>query len=278
MFIIGIDAGNYETKVCTSEGINSFPSDIGEYRDRKLIETFSKDDIVWEYKGTKGFGGTLAKFESEFNGTIKGKTKAHSEAILRVLIAIHMYGKENNSIIIGQPIETHEENEKNKIKQALKGSHTIKVNEVEKTFLIDKVEVAPEGASAILSNPVKGLVRVIDIGSGTTNFATLRSLKRIDKSSFTEQIGMEIMRNKSAEEMAKGIYKILSATWNSNDEIYLTGGGAEKVFPYLSEYLSKLKILKPRIENSFFNTKYSNVIGFYRIAKGVYGENENNKN
>lgn len=275
MFIMGIDAGGYETKVCTEETVKSFPSNIGEYRERKLVETFGEDDIIWEYNGLKGFGGTLAKFESEYNGTIKGKTKAHQEAALRALIAIHKYGKEVNSIVIGQPIETHEDTEKGKIKQALKGSHVLTVNGIEKSFTIENIEVAPEGSAAILSNPVKGLVRIIDIGSGTTNFATLRNLKRIDKDSFTEQIGMEIMRSKDHTEMAKGIFKIISATWNINDDIYITGGGADKIFPHLNEYLLNAKILKPKIENSIFNTKYSNVIGFYKIAKGIFKSEDN---
>lgn len=277
MFIMGIDAGNYETKVCTNEGVNCFPSNIGEYRERKLIESFGKDDIIWEYNGQKGFGGTLAKYESEFNGTIKGKTKSHSEGILRILIAIHKYGKDNNQIVVGQPIETHDINEKDKIKHALLGKHTITINSEEKTFSIDKVEIAPEGSAAILANPTKGLVRIIDIGSGTTNFATLRNLKRIDKGSFTEQIGMEIMRSNDDVEMARGIFKILSATWGINDEIYLTGGGADRIYPHLSEYLFNLKIMKPKIDNSIFHTKYSNVVGFYKIAKGLF-DNEDHKN
>lgn len=272
-FILGIDAGNYETKVCSINGVNSFPSDIGEFRKRKLVESFGKDDIVWEYNGEKGFAGTLAKFESEYGGTMKGKTKAHSEGILRVLIALHKYGEDVNKIIVGQPIDAHDEEEKEKIKELLNGKHTIKVNGIEKDIIVEQIEVAPEGSAAILSSPENGLIRIIDIGSGTTNFATLYNLKRIDRDSFTKQIGTEIMRNKESIAMAKGIYKIISGVWDKEDVIYLTGGGAEGIFKHLEKRLPNCKIMKPRIGNSLLNTKYANVVGFYTIAKGLF-ENE----
>jgi plasmid segregation protein ParM len=270
MAILGIDAGNHHTKVCNGEKVFSFPSDIGEYRERKLNDSFGSDDIVWVYNGEKGFAGTLAKYESEYNGTIKGKSKANSDVLIRILIALYKYGTESNKIIIGQPIEAHCEEEKEKLKNALKGDHSFTVNGVEKDIIIERVEVAPEGPSALIASPKNGLVRVIDIGSGTTNFATLVDMKRIDKGSFTEQIGTEIMRNKDPKLMAKGIYKILSATWNPNDETYITGGGAENIYPYLKEFLPYSQVLKPRLGNSLLNTRYSNAIGFYTIAKGLY--------
>lgn len=272
---MGIDAGNYEVKICTSKGFNNFPSNIGEYRERKLIDSFGKDDIIWEYNGNKGFGGSLAKFESEFNGTIKGKSKAHSETILRVLIAIHKYGDKANKIVVGQPIDTHYDSEKQKLKSLLKGTHKITVNKIEKEVIIEHVEIAPEGPSAILSNPTNGLIRIIDIGSGTTNFATLYNLKRIDKGSFTEQIGMEIMRNKDPKEFAKGLVKIISGTWDLNDSIYLTGGGADKVYSHIIEYIPNCKVFKPRIGNSLLSTKFANAAGFYVIAKGLYENGQN---
>lgn len=34
--ILGIDAGNSEVKVCHEKGVFKFPSDISEYRERKL--------------------------------------------------------------------------------------------------------------------------------------------------------------------------------------------------------------------------------------------------
>lgn len=268
--IMGIDAGNFETKVCTERGVYSFISDIGEYRERKLNDSFGPDDIVWEYNGERGFAGTLAKYESEFGGTIKGKSKANADAVLRTLIAIHRYGGERNEIIVGQPIDSHDEDEKAKIKSALQGKHDISINGERKRIFIDKVNVAPEGPSAILSNPDIGLIRVIDIGSGTTNFASLINLRRIDKDSFTHQIGTETTKTKNPKDMANKIYKIVSATWDMNDEIYVVGGGAERVYEYLKNIMPNSRIFKPKIGIKTVHTKFSNACGFYAIAKGLY--------
>lgn len=268
--ILGIDGGGYETKIFDGENAYDFISDIGEYRERKLKETFGKDDIVWEYKGMKGFAGTLAKYESEYGGTMKGKTKANFDATLRILIAIYLYGGNNNSIVVGQPIEGHEDSEKDKIKNMLLGEHSLIINNVNKTFCIDKVEVAPEGAVAMLSNPVGGLIRGADIGSGTINFFTLFNMKRIDKGSFTEQLGLESIRTKDLKQYALNIYRIMSAAWGINDTIYLTGGGAQAVYNELATMLPNLKILKPKIGNKIINTKFANSVGMYNVAKGVF--------
>lgn len=268
--VLGIDAGNYETKVCSSNGVTSFLSDIGEYRERTLVESFSKDDIVWEYNGQKGFAGTLAKFESEFGGTIKGMSKAHSEGILRVLMAICKSTNDTNincKIVVGQPIKMHTPQEKQKIKNLLNGKHEIVINGSKRNINIERVEVAPEGSTAILSNPKNGLVRIIDIGSGTTNFATLYNLKRIDKDSFTKQIGTEVMRNKDPEAMANGIFKLVSATWDLYDEVLLVGGGAAAIHPHLSKSLMNCKVLKPMLSNNIVSEKYANCIGFYLLAR-----------
>lgn len=270
MCVMGIDAGNHETKVCVNGEVYSFLSNIGEYRERKLRDSFGRDDIEWEYNGEKGFAGTLAKFESEFGGTIKGKSKANSDAILRVLIAIHRYGNKRVKIVIGQPIDSHDEEEKAKLKDKLKGEHILTINNETKKLIIERVEIAPEGPSSILSNPKQGLIRIIDIGSGTINFGTLYDLRRIDKDSFTEKIGMETTKSKDLNEMSKLIYRIISGTWESNDEIFLTGGGAEKLYPYLSNLLSNCKVLKPRIGNKLYQVKYGNAIGFNVIAERLY--------
>jgi plasmid segregation protein ParM len=280
MAILGIDAGGYETKVCINGRVYCFPSDIGEYRELRLIDSLGRDDMIWEYNGEKGFAGTLAKYESEYGGVVRGKTKAHPEVALRILIAVYRHGDENNSIVVGQPIDTHIKAEKDKIKEMLLGEHILTINGAAKTFSIDNVEVAPEGAAAFISNPDNGLVRIVDVGSGTTNFATIKDGRRIDKESFTKKIGTEIMVNKDQKEMAKGIYRHITQKWGKKDKILFTGGGAEKVFPFMEKYLPYASILKPKLDDKLVNPKYANVIGFYKIAKGVFKveEHQNNTN
>src|SRR5690606_1857500 len=136
-------------------------------------------DMVFEHEGRKGFAGTLAVYESEFGGSIMGDTKAHEDTRLRVLLAIHRYcttykcSDNTFHIILGQPIISHKPKDKNHLKWLVCGEHTITVNGVEKTFTISRCEIAAEGASSYWSNSQMGLVRIVDLGSGTCNFATL---------------------------------------------------------------------------------------------------------
>src|SRR5690554_6109639 len=147
--ILGIDAGNSEVKVCGEFGVIQFPSDISEWRERRLVSEGFPYDIEFEYQGKKGFAGTLAQTEGEFGGTQKGDTKAHEETLLRVLFALRNYSEhEHFKIIVGQPINRHTQEEKEKIKKLLLGNHVITINGVEKRFFINRVEVAAEEASS----------------------------------------------------------------------------------------------------------------------------------
>jgi plasmid segregation protein ParM len=123
--------------------------------------------MIVEYEGGKYFAGTLAKYESEFGGRMMGDSKAHEDCKLRILIALHRIRFDTYQLVVGQPISRHNREEKEKIKQMLRGHHSITINERPRSFLIDKVEVAAEGGSAFWSCVQDGLIRIIDIGSGT---------------------------------------------------------------------------------------------------------------
>jgi plasmid segregation protein ParM len=200
--IIGIDAGNNEVKACGPSGVDKFPSDIGEYRDRRLKQQHSPDDMVWEYNGKKGFAGTLARYESEYNGKMMGSTKAHEDTLLRVLLALHRQDDEVFHLVVGQPIESHTEVQKAKIITMLTGAHRITVNGRAKTLHIADVKVAAEGGASYWSCPVPGVVHQLDIGSGTINWATLIDGRYIDKDSFTMGFGANNTKTYDLEAMA----------------------------------------------------------------------------
>lgn len=274
--ILGIDAGNEDTKVCGPFGISKFASAIGPYRERNLRQTFGEDDMEFEYEGRKGFAGTLVKFECDWVNTRKGDSKAHFEAKLRVLLAIHRYGDDKEyDIVVGQPISTHSPEQKQAIKKMLLGDHELTVNGSKKAFTIRQVEVAAEGGSASLADPKKGLVRIIDIGSGTVNFATLYDMRYVDRDSFTVSVGMATARNKNYADMAQGIANEALQRWKDSDYIRLVGGGAEVLYPYLKEYFPNCEVLTPKIQSAemiqMVHPVYANAVGFYQIAVKIYG-------
>jgi plasmid segregation protein ParM len=271
--IIGIDAGNNEVKVAGPLGLDRFLSSIGEFRERNMKEVHGKDDIIFEYLERKGFAGSLAKAESEFSGSLMGDSKAHDDAKLRVLIALHRYSQTTNTfqLVVGQPISKHLDIEKLRIKEMLKGYHEISVNGIKKDFMITNVEVAAEGGTAFWSRPVDGHIHLIDVGSGTVNCATLNNKRYIDKDSFTLPFGMNTVRTNDLSEMARGIVTQTSKKWDRNDQVFLIGGAASLLLPHMQKFYKHSSTLNPIFDGKEHDPIFANAIGFYRIGTAIYG-------
>lgn len=273
----GIDGGNYNVKVCNKNGVYHFLSCLGEWRQRNLSSQFGDDDMEWEYEGAKGFAGTLAKYESEFLRERMGSSKAHDDALLRILLAIHRYGgKETvHDLVVGQPIINHTQEEKQRIKEMLKQQHTIKVNGVSKTFWIRNVEVAAEGGAAYWSTKVHApVIRLIDVGSGTVNLATIDNGRFIDRDSTTLKFGVESTKTKDISLMADSIIASTAGKWEQDDVVLIAGGIADEVQPFIQKHYKQTDVIKPIIEASgeitFAHPMYANAVGFYHIARGLY--------
>lgn len=268
---LGIDAGNNEIKVMGQYGVDKFLSYLGEWRERKVgVDQFDKDDMEWEYNSKKGFAATLAERESDFKRSMMGETKAHEDVLLRVLLALHRYSdKREHQIVVGQPIEKHEENEKNKIKDMLQGRHELTVNGIRKVIVIRRVEVAAEGASSFWCEPINGLVRILDCGSGTINAATINNKRYIDKETFGINYGFNTNKTVNLEAMSEAIIT-KAHRWNKSDHIRLIGGAAEQLAPYLKRHFHNLEVFYPPINNKRVHPVFANAIGFYNIARSVF--------
>jgi len=275
--IVGIDAGNYQVKVVGPYGEASFLSNICDHYERKVTEQ-GADDMVWEYEGRKGFAGTLAAREDEFGGVMYGDSKAHEDAKIRILLGLHRYCNDGDNIrlVTGQPIIKHTDEEKAKIQSMLKGSHDLKVNGITKTLFIDDVRIAPEGSAAYWINPKSGAVKILDVGSGTVNVASIRSKMHINNESNTLGFGMETLNNANVEQMALGIVRNLTKKWTMNDEVLVCGGMAEEIQPHIQRHFTNAKVLRPiyRYNGGIkqLHPVYANACGFYEIAKGIYGQ------
>lgn len=273
---LGIDAGNYRVKICGEFGLFDFNSAIGEYRDINLKQKHGEDDMYFEYEGEKGFAGSLAQYESEFGGSIMGTSKAHRDTKVRVLLGIHRYltfyniNETDFKIVVGQPISKHSQTEKDRIKNSVIGEHLISVNGIKKSFHIKNTEVAAEGASAFWSNPQQGLVRILDIGSGTVNFATIMNGRYVDKDSDTLSFGVNTNKSKSMQSLSRGIVTSILKKWDSNDKVFIVGGASEVIIPHLKEYLNDVNILYPIYNNQLTHSAYANAVAFYNVAVNVY--------
>ncbi|MFX3631880.1 MAG: ParM/StbA family protein [Candidatus Pristimantibacillus sp.] len=275
--IFGIDAGNHEVKVVNKNGAFSFASDIGEWRDRKLVTEFGQDDMEFEYKGRKGFAGTLARFESEFGGSIKGDTKANEDAKLRVLLAIHRCSDDmDNAIVVGQPISRHTDVEKSLIKKMLIGQHTMTVNGKTKIFNINRAEVGAECASTGMLEPPVGYFHIVDPGGGTLNWATCyfdgEVVRKIDRDSGTELLGMDTVRNADVKAMARLLISKTQSRWGKGNPVRVIGGAAEAFAEELKGYYDLAEPYKPEVNKERVAPTFSSAAAFFAIARSVYSE------
>lgn len=273
---LGVDAGNFRVKICGEVGLMDFLSAIGESREINLQQTHGEDDMYFQYEGMDGFAGSLALFESEFGGNIMGDTKAHFDTKLRILLGIHRYitiyniHQNNFDIVVGQPIIKHNKQEKERIKQLIRGQHSITVNGVKKTFIINNCEVGAEGASAYWANPQKGLVRILDIGSATVNYSTIENGRFIDKDSGTLPFGVNTTKSNSLQFLARGIATHILKKWDSNDRVFVMGGVSEQILPHLRNYLNDTHILHPIYKKKHTHSAYANAVAFYNLAVNIY--------
>lgn len=284
MEILGVDAGNSNVKIVGDKGEFMFTSALGEYRERKLQQTFSENDIEYEFSGKKGFAGTLAKYESQFIASRMGETKAHEEMLIRVLLGITQYSDENEfKIVVGQPISYHIEQEKTKMKQILLGNHQITVNNQLKVINIHDVAIAAESGSAFWSCPMNGLVRILDIGSGTVNLATLIDGRYIDKDSFTISEGLETLVGNDIEGFVRMLSLQALKRWNEHDTLLICGGGADIVLSHVQKHFKNVQLIQPLTNftdnNGHIHTKtlspiYGNAVGYFNIAKNLWSQYE----
>lgn len=278
--ILGIDAGNHRAKVAGEYGIDSYRTAICEWFERDIVEMHGKDDMEFEIDGRKGFAGTIAVYEDEFGGgSMFGDSKAHEDTKIRVLLAIHRYiekycpGVENISLVTGQPIVTHKDTEKKKIIKMLEGTHEFTVNGQWRRIYVHDVAVGAEAGGAYWASPEAGTVRVIDVGSGTVNCATVINKKYINNASDTFNFGMETVNNKDdLASVARGIIRgTTKLKWNKNDSVYVCGGIAKEILPYIADHYPSAELLSPLLQSdrtvTVADPVFANAIGFYNLAR-----------
>ena len=278
--LLGIDAGSNQVKVFGPDGPDIFKSNLCSWFERKVEETFGADDMEFEIDGKKGYAGSIALYEDEFGAaSIYGESKANNDTKIRVLLAIHRYISKHRpnvssvAIVVGQPIRGHKDVEKNKIKEMLLDTHTVTVNKQTLTFSITEVGVAAEGSAAYLNRREKGIVRVIDLGGGTCNAATIIDGKFINSASDTFIFGADTVNNKNG--IAQGIVRNTSKLkWQRSDTVYLCGGMAESLTTGIKHHYANATTLYPTFKQGneilVYGPIYANAIAFYTIAKGTF--------
>ncbi len=270
--ILGVDAGNYNAKTAGPHGLDTYRTAICDWFERDIAERYGDDDMEFEVNRRKGYAGSIAAVEDQFGGlSMFGDSKAHDDTLVRVLLAIYRYqtkydcGGQPVAIVTGQPIIAHKPTEKSKLQALLLGTHDVKVNGKHRRITIEEVGVAAEGSAAIWSNPTKGLVRIIDVGSGTVNCATISDMRHVNTASSTFNFGMETVDDKhDLATNARGIIRATTALkWRRSDAVYVCGEIASEILPHLRTHYM-------HVQTVCATPLYANAIGYYEIARRTY--------
>ncbi|WP_432352645.1 ParM/StbA family protein [Sporosarcina sp. A2] len=278
--ILGVDAGNYMAKVAGPYGIDSYRTAICDWFERDIVESHGSDDMEFDIGGRKGFAGSIAVYEDEFGGSAMfGDTKAHEDTKIRILLAIYRYGKKYGiditevSLVTGQPIVSHKPADKEKIQQMLVGTHTMTVNGDSLSINIVDAGIGAEGSGAFWSNPEGGTTRIIDVGSGTVNAATIIDKRYINNASDTFNFGMETVNNKEdLASVARGIIRNTTRLkWHRDDKVLVCGGIAKDIHPHIESHYGNAVLLQPVLNEGSSVTVadpvFANAIGFYKLAR-----------
>ena|SRR5690606_7363668 len=268
--VIAIDNGGNSTCIVTKDTQEKFPSVKGYYGNRTLTEVSGKYDYIVDYKGEKYVMGTLAKYDCKYPLQMHTDTKQHLFFDLSTLVAIHQFGYTVNYVVTSVPITMHKDDEKFGIIERLIGDHTITVNGRKKSFQIMDIKVAPETAVAFWVNEPEGKNRFIDLGSRTIGYATTLyedDINRfIDSESGTfKGKGLEALSDDyNQQALADYICGRLISMWNTNDNVYLLGGGAldNELVKHIIRYFPKAQVIK--------NPQMANAVGMYLLGRIAY--------
>ncbi|MCS1350522.1 ParM/StbA family protein [Mechercharimyces sp. CAU 1602] len=259
--IIAVDCGRSHVKVMTEKKTFSFPSKISTWRKRNFRQEL-EGDIELIYNDRCWFIGKLAEREGEFTRQAMQDTKVVDETLLLTLAAIHLAeGAGRIQLIMGLPIQNYNEGERVALRKLLEGMHEVSINGEMRKFQIERVYITIEGGSAFFTSPRMGLVRIVDVGAKTTNYATFKDKVFIDRDSGTLPIGWETVSESNVEEMANHIAGTVSKKWQAKDMVMLIGGVASKVEPHLQEHFPYAFTLD--------DPQMANVRGFFEVGRAM---------
>lgn len=262
MSVVGLDCGRRNVKVFTGQKMFHFSSIVGEARERNLNNRHSTNDMEVEFEGEKYYVGDLAERESEFYRAMMTEQKDHEDTRLLALTALHQANITDVRVITGLPIANHNEDNKKRLKQLLQGRWDITVNGEQKTIIIKSVDVAAEGGAAFWSRPTDGIIRVIDGGSKTINYVTLKDRRYVDRESGTLPFGFETNKSINDKQLVARIAGELGKKWGAEDVIWTAGGKASVISDHLQPYFRNVAPMP--------NALYANAMGFHAIGRIIH--------
>ncbi len=243
--IIGVDSGKYATKVLlySPTGAHKKFSFRTKMDDTQEDKSQGSKSCVLEYGDRK----VLIGDEAETADYDKSKAKDIHKLATYAAIAQSVENGDHVILACGCPLVIFNNVEERKSYKDFmwdKGDINVKINGKEKNFIIDNVVVCPEGSGIIYKNPnrfKKVLVAIVDIGGLNTNCCIYDCLSPVRSTSFTTNLGANVMRNELKQKL-NSVFKDANINdWQMEDIIrkgYIKSNKEESAI-IIDEFLQK---------------------------------------
>ena len=265
--IIAVDLGRSGVKVIASDRELYFPSRVG---DARIMNVGENRNYIVAMDGKEYFVGDMA-IESYTQREMATKAKEHSESRILFATAIGAVIKGPEVYVItGLPINLHS-NHKTSMATYLQGKYRVKINGIEKNFVVKEIAVAAEGAGTFYRlqgiNKKQGTIRILNLGSRTINALTVRDGRFWDKESTSLDWGLFEVDNAGdnlgiREQFDRKIKADISKIWLSyqadSDLVVLCGGGALRLGEQLQDLFTVVQIVEDPI--------FEDVRGMYEMG------------
>lgn len=239
--LAAVDSGRAYVKYVGPNGVaGKFPAWIHPYYETELDVLSGREDMAVEYNGQRWYIGEVVDRVVDA-GSLQQKQaeKGTQNTVLFILAALWKMGAHDCDpiqLVTGLPMPLYkDEKTRNMLKQALEGTHTIRVTTGEgedtRTLLIDELHFAAEGAGAFYSRPANGLVHILDVGSRTINAPVFKNKRFHAGLSFSFDWGFDSLKenHKNPDYVARQIDGEISSKWGRDAEIWVAGGVAHEV-------------------------------------------------
>lgn len=269
MNLVAVDSGRaYTAVLATGKKPFEFISQIAPARKRNFRQDLS-GDLEVRYGGKEWFVGQLAEREGDPERNML-PTKVHDQTLIQTLVGIFLADIPGEiTVITGVPIDQYHPTEIQGLKRLLEGIHDISVNGRHKQIVISKVGVTIEGAASWYNHRRGGVVRIVDPGARTCNYATFRDGTFISKESGTVPLGWKILAESGQDEadpdvVAGQIITHIGERWLPSDAVEVIGGSAAKLPGPLQKrgFIRAYAVDEP---------EFANVRGYYEVGKGMIG-------
>lgn len=248
---LAVDCGRRYIKVYGDNNYRDLiPANFGSARYLNLVNEQGHNDIRFECELGDFFFGDLS-IEAEDNTKLMLENKIHTDTKIQILCAVARAVPSGANVILttGLPIKFHNEDQKQRMINLLKGVYSVKVNGIEKTFNIAHVIVSVECISAytVLCHGRFERVRFIELGSTVMNYGEMNvvngSMRRIDKTSGSTDFGCDTQKL-TVEAFARLTMAEISQKWRDGFDVatFLFGGGTYKYGEAFKEWLPQMKI------------------------------------